>query len=159
MHEYISTNLADKLMRFVLFTPLVILVVLVVPDITLVITPLNIALFIVALTLAWFIRFIIQFTLGLLSFWFSQALVLTDVFWLFFLLFGGTVAPIELLPEPLRTIAYILPFRLMMSFPINIMMGTLTPAEIVINFVELVAWIAVFFILYQTSVGARDVSI
>src|ERR1700682_1537888 len=45
IHEYISFNLADKVMRAVLFVPLVIVVALVVPGISLVATPLNIGVF------------------------------------------------------------------------------------------------------------------
>lgn len=149
LHEYISFNLADKLIRGSMFTPLVIIVALVVPGVTLLVTPLNLLFFAIALAGAWTMRFFFQFNLGLLGFWFSQALVLTDVFWMLFLLFGGGVAPIELLPEPLRTIAYHLPFRFMMSFPIEIMMGRLTVNEILFGFVSVAVWIVVLFTVYR----------
>jgi ABC-2 type transport system permease protein len=66
-----------------------------------------------------------------------------------FLLFGGGVAPLELLPEPLQTIAYMLPFRLMMSFPIEILMGRLTVNEILIGLGSVVVWIAILFGVYK----------
>lgn len=116
IHEYISLNLADKVLRGLVFTPMVVLVAWLVPGVTLAATPLHLAFFVLALMGAWFMRYLTQFSLGLFAFWFSQALVLADVFWMFFLLFGGGIAPIDLLPEPLRTLAYFLPFRFMMSF-------------------------------------------
>lgn len=149
IHEYISFNLADKVMRAVIFVPLVILVVLVVPGISLVATPLNIGLFLVAVVGAWGMRYLNQFVLGLFGFWFSQALVLTDIFWMLFLLFGGGIAPIELLPEPLHTIAYYLPFRYMMSFPIEIMMGRIALNDILIGFGTILVWLAALFMVYR----------
>lgn len=149
IHEYISFNLADKLMRGIMFTPLVILVAWLVPGVTLVVTPLNLAFFIVALVGAWFMRYLTQFSLGLLGFWFSQALVLTDVFWMLFLLFGGGIAPIALLPEPLRSIAYQLPFRYMMSFPIEIMTGRVSVNEIFLGLGAIAAWIGILFVTYR----------
>lgn len=143
IHEYISFNLGDKVLRGLVFTPIVVLVAWLLPGVTLVVTPLNLAFFVLALIGAWAMRYFTQFSLGLLSFWFSQALVLTDVFWMLFLLFGGGLAPIDLLPEPLRTLAYILPFRFMMSFPIEIMMGRLTVNEILIGLGSVVIWIVV----------------
>lgn len=149
IHEYISFNLADKLIRGIMFTPLVIIVAIVVPGVTLVATPQNLLFFVLAVMGAWAMRYFTQFSLGLLGFWFSQALVLTDVFWMLFLLFGGGVAPIELLPEPLRTAAYYLPFRFMMSFPIEILMGRVTPQNMVLGFGVVVLWIGVLFALYR----------
>lgn len=149
IHEYVSFNLADKIIRGIMFTPIVVIVALVVPDVHLLATPLNIFFFILALMGAWAMRYLAQFSLGLLGFWFSQALVLSDVFWMVFLLFGGGVAPIDLLPEPLRTIAYYLPFRLMMSFPIEIMMGRVAVNDILLGFGTAVIWIAVLFGTYR----------
>jgi ABC-2 type transport system permease protein len=149
IHEYISFNLADKIIRGVMFTPLVVIVAMVVPGVTLVFSPLNVLFFVIALAGAWAMRYFTQFSLGLLGFWFSQALVLTDVFWMLFLLFGGGIAPIELLPEPLRTAAFYLPFRYMMSFPIEILMGRLELNAILTGFGGIAVWVAVLFGIYR----------
>ena len=149
IHDYISFNLADKLMRGTLFTPMVILVAVLVPGVQYAVTPLNLAFFVVALVCAWVMRYFIQFCLGLFTFWFSQALVLTDVFWMLYLLLGGGVAPLELLPEPLQSIAYALPFRYMMSFPIEIMMGQLSTQEILAGLGAIAVWIVLLLAAYR----------
>ncbi|MCC7163665.1 MAG: ABC-2 family transporter protein [Anaerolineae bacterium] len=149
IHEYVAFNLADKVIRGFMFTPVVIVVALLAPGVTFLVTPLNLLFFAIAVMGAWAMRYFFQFNLGLLGFWFSQALVLTDVFWMLFLLLGGGVAPIELLPEPLRTIAYHLPFRFMMSFPIEIMMGRLSVNEILVGFVSVAAWVVVLATVYR----------
>lgn len=149
IHEYISFNLADKIVRGIMFTPLVVIVALVVPEVHFLLTPLNLLLFVLAVTGAWAMRYFTQFSLGLLGFWFSQALVLSDVFWMLFLLFGGGVAPIELLPEPLLSLAYILPFRFMMSFPIEIMMGRVPLNDVLIGLGMVSIWIVILLGIYR----------
>lgn len=149
IHDYISFNLADKLLRGMIFTPIVIIVALLFPGISYVVTPFNVACFILALLGAWMMRYLFQFILGMFTFWFSQALVLTDVFWMLYLLLGGGVAPLALLPEPLQTIANYLPFRFMMSFPIEIMMGQLTPNEIFVGLASVVVWILLLMLGYR----------
>jgi ABC-2 type transport system permease protein len=149
IHDYISFNLADKVIRGLLFTPIVIGIAWLVPAIHLAPTASNVFFFVVALVGAWALRYLTQFSLGMFAFWFSQALVLTDVFWMLYLLFGGGIAPLELLPEPLRTIAYYLPFRFMMSFPIEIMMGRLTAPEIWSGMVATALWGVVLFGAYR----------
>ncbi len=149
IHEYISFNLADKVIRGILFTPVVIALALLLPQIQIAPTPSNLVFFVLALSGAWILRFLAQFSLGLFTFWFSQALVLTDVFWMLYLLFGGSVAPLELLPEPLQTIAFYLPFRFMLSFPVEILMGRLTLPEILNGMVVAALWCLGLFGLYR----------
>ncbi len=145
IHDYLSFNLADKIMRLVLMTPLVVLAAWLVPGVRYALTPLNLVLFVATLTLAWFLRFLLQYAVGLLSFWISQALTLQDILWMFFLLLGGTVAPLDLLPQPLGIIARYLPFRYMLSFPIEIMQGRLSTPDLVIGLAIDVGWVALAY--------------
>lgn len=156
LHQYFSTNIADKIIRGIMFTPLIFIVAWLVPGVSIAGTPLNIALFIITLAGAWMMRYLIQFVMGLGAFWFSQTMVLTEVFWLCYLLFGGGVAPLDLMPEPLRSIGYVAPFRLMMQFPIDIMMGRLSMNDILIGLGEMAAWFAVILIAYRL-VWARGI--
>lgn len=148
-HEYIASNIADKLLRALVFTPIVIFVARIVPGVSYAVSPLNLTLFVAAMILAWLLRYLSQFTIGLFSFWFSQALVLQDIFWMLYLLFGGGVAPLDLLPSWLSTIARFLPFRFMLAFPIEIMQGALSPMEIATGFAAASAWLLLFFLAYR----------
>lgn len=149
IHEYISGNMAYRILCAIIFTPIVIAVALLVPDVHIVATPFNLLAFGIVLTGAWLMRYLSQFALGLFAFWFSQALVLTDVYFLLFQLLGGGVAPIELLPEPFATIANVLPFRLMLAFPIEILMGRVTPDELLTGLGWMALWIVIFFSIYR----------
>jgi ABC-2 type transport system permease protein len=151
VHEYISFNLADKIMRFVIFTPMLVAAALLIPDISIVATSQNIALFAVAVVAAWFMRFLTQFLLGLAAFWFSQALVLTDVFWMLYLLFGGGIAPIELLPDGLRQVANVLPFRYMLAFPIEILTGRVDLGQTGSGLGIMLGWIAALYLAVRVA--------
>ncbi len=151
IHEYIAGNVAYRIIVFCIFTPLVIAVVLLVPNVSIVLSPWNLFWFAIVMFGAWLMRYLSQFALGLLAFWFSQALVVTDVYFLLFQLFGGGVAPLELLPQPIGTIAYYLPFRLMLAFPIELMMGRVPPNELWTNLALMLGWIAIFFVIYRIT--------
>ncbi len=147
IHEYISFNLADKIFRFVLTTPLVVLVALLVPGVHYALNPLNLVLFVLATAVAWYLRYVTQYTVGLLAFWISQATTLQDIIWMFFLFLGGTIAPLELLPDAVRAVATYLPFRFMMSFPIEIMLGRLSNTDLLIGFALCAGWLALFHLI------------
>jgi len=61
----------------------------------------------------------------------------------------GQVAPLSLLPGPIRTLASALPFRWMVSFPIELLLGRLTPSQALVGLGAQVAWLAACFILLK----------
>ncbi|MFN2225914.1 MAG: ABC-2 family transporter protein, partial [Anaerolineae bacterium] len=63
-------------------------------------------------------------------------------------LIGGQVAPTLLLPDLLQGAARLLPFRYMVAFPVEILAGQLTPAEIGTGFALQVAWLGVALLLF-----------
>ena len=105
-------------------------------------------LFLPALVLAWALRFFWGYALALLAFWAARAdalLALQDT--LMFLL-AGQVAPVALLPGFLQTAARVLPFRFMVSFPVEVLTGRLSLAEILTGFTLQAAWLLVAFVAY-----------
>ncbi len=148
IHDYISYNVADKILRFLLMTGLIIAVAWLVPGVRYALSPLNFVLFAAAMVLAWYLRFMMQYVVGLLAFWISQATTLADITYMLGSLFGGTVAPLDLLPGWLGAVAPYLPFRYMLSFPIEIMMGRLSGQALAAGFGIALLWVAVIQILY-----------
>lgn len=149
IHDYLAENLADKVLRLFIVTPVLLVFAVLIPGVHYALTPLNLILFLLALAVAWFIRFMVEYIVGILSFWISQATTIQDIFWMFFLLLGGVVAPLDLLPAWLASIAQYLPFRFMMSFPIEIMLGRISGAELLTGFLVGLAWIFVFQLIYR----------
>ncbi len=71
-------------------------------------------------------------------------------------LLAGAFIPLALLPEFLRTIAYILPFRFLYSFPLELLLGSADTSKLVENFAIMMTWICVFatlnVIVYRLAV-------
>ncbi|MBN1583917.1 MAG: ABC-2 family transporter protein [Anaerolineae bacterium] len=105
-------------------------------------------LFIPALVLAGLLRFFWGYWLALMAFWAARAdalLALQDA--LVFLL-AGQVAPTILLPELMRRITNVLPFRYMLGFPVEILIGQLGTAEITSGFIYQAGWLAMALFLF-----------
>jgi len=104
--------------------------------------------FIPALALAWALRFFWGYALALLAFWATRAdalLALQDA--LIFLL-AGQVAPVALLPAPLQQAAILLPFRYMVGFPVEVLMGQLDGAGLLTGFALQAGWLAVTLVAF-----------
>lgn len=93
-------------------------------------TWLNGGLFIIALVLAWGLRFFWGYSLALLAFWAARADALLAVQDTLVFLLAGMVAPVSLLPPLMQTAARLLPFWYMVGFPVEILAGHLGPWEI-----------------------------
>ncbi len=149
LHEYLSTNLADKVSRFVVLIPLALIAWLIFPTIHYDVTPLTLLLFVPALATAWFIRFLSQYVFGLLAFWISDSTPLNDIWFALSEMLGGIIAPLALLPSGVTAIANWLPFRFMFSFPAEILFGRLTPTDQVIGLATMVFWTVVVVLVYR----------
>lgn len=102
----------------------------------------GVMLFFPSLLMAWLLRFLWGYALAVLAFWATRAdslLVLQDS--LTFLL-GGLVAPYIVLPEAMQTAARFLPFRYMVSFPIEVLTNQLDNSAIVQGFIIHALWLA-----------------
>lgn len=149
VHDYMATNLADKVFRIVVLIPLALLAWWIFPTIHYNVTPVTVPLFVVAMVAAWFIRFMSQFLFGVLAFWVSDTMTLNDLWFAASEMLGGMIAPIALFPPVVAAIANFLPFRFMLSFPVEIMMGTLTPSDLLIGLATMVAWVVITLVLYR----------
>ena len=67
--------------------------------------------------LALSIDFVANFSIGLLAFWTEETSSFALIFSRLTLVLGGVLAPITIFPEPLRTIALILPFSTILYGP------------------------------------------
>jgi len=65
------------------------------------------------------------------------------------LFLSGQFAPLTLLPSPVQVLAYILPFRWLISYPVELISGRLTPNEAFIGLGAQVAWLVVSYVLFR----------
>jgi ABC-2 type transport system permease protein len=93
----------------------------------------SIPAFILAVLLAFPIRFVFSWLLGLVAFWTTWARSIFGVFVVAEIFLTGRLAPLSLLPGWVLMLASALPFRWMLSFPVEVLIGKLTLEEVVVG--------------------------
>jgi ABC-2 type transport system permease protein len=88
--------------------------------------PLLLAVFPASLVGAWLITFLAMAVIGALAFWVESSGALFEVWLGLFGVFSGYLVPLELFPRWLATTARFLPFRYMLAFPVEMLIG-MTP--------------------------------
>jgi ABC-2 type transport system permease protein len=149
VYNTLASEIAGKAVMLSFVVPVTLgLGLLLQPTITL--TPAGVAAFVPALLLAWLLRFLWGYWLALLAFWLTRAdalLALQDA--LIFVL-AGQVAPVAVLPGFIQTLAVILPFRYMIGFPVEVLLGQLAADELLLGFGMQLGWLLVAFLLFRT---------
>ena len=79
-----------------------------------------------ALLLAFLVRFLLEWTLALAAFWTTRVSAINQVYFVLMLFLAGQIAPLTLFPHWIQIVADILPFRWMLGFPVELVLGRLT---------------------------------
>jgi ABC-2 type transport system permease protein len=148
IHSDIADNVSSKLITL----PIMILIaagLAVVFHASISLTPWAIALFIPALLLAFVVRFLIEWTLALAAFWTTRVGAINQTYFVLMLFLSGQIAPLALLPSPVQVVAGILPFRWMIGFPVELLLGRLTLVEALTGLGAQVAWLLAGFVLLR----------
>jgi len=91
---------------------------------------------------AWAMTFLVMCIIGSLAFFWESALGLFDLWLGFYFLFSGYLMPLELLPGPVRAFGNWLPFRYMLSFPVEVTLGLVDRRELMHGLVVQWTWTA-----------------
>ncbi len=128
IHSDIADNVSSKLISLpVMLVVAGILATLFKPTATL--SWWALAAFLPAVLLAFLVRFLLEWTLAQAAFWTTRVSAINQVYFVLLLFLSGQIAPISLFPRPIQVAAYILPFRWMIGFPVELILGKLTPLE------------------------------
>jgi ABC-2 type transport system permease protein len=111
--------------------------------------PWAIVLFFPALILAFAVRFILEWTLALSAFWTTRVGAINQTYFILILFLSGQFAPLTLLPVPVQITANILPFKWLIGYPVDLLMGRLTINEALIGLVAQSIWLIISLILLR----------
>jgi ABC-2 type transport system permease protein len=112
--------------------------------------------FVPALILAMALRFAVEWTLASIAFWVTRVNAINQLYFVVFLFLSGFVAPLNLLPGPVRGIAEMLPFYRMLGFPVELLLGRLSPTQALVGFGAQLGWLG-FALLLLNVTWARGV--
>ncbi len=108
------------------------------------------AMVVTAIILGGLVRMLISGSISLIGFWLEDVttlnLVLNGGIWA---LLGGMIVPVATFPEQIRKFAELLPYRYMLSFPIEIITGRLSSHEIWQGFGITIFWSCCFGLLMR----------
>jgi ABC-2 type transport system permease protein len=101
------------------------------------------AAFVPALLLGFALRFTLEWTLALAAFWVMRMSALTQIYFVALLFLSGQITPVTLLPAPLQYLANASPFRWMIGFPVELLLGRLPPGAALAGLAAQCAWLAI----------------
>lgn len=109
-----------------------------------------------AVLMAAIINFVWCYNLAMLAFWVTRMEALGQGWFGAGLFFGGRLAPLSIMPEPLQKIASALPFKYVIYFPCEMLMGRLSDRAIFSGLINQLAWIGlgllVFHVVWRVGV-------
>lgn len=91
--------------------------------------PTLLSMLVPALAGAWALSFFVLVVIGTLAFFLERSMGLTQVYFGVFAVLSGYLLPLDLLPGWLQTFAQVAPFRFMLAFPVELLMGAHEPAR------------------------------
>jgi ABC-2 type transport system permease protein len=96
---------------------------------------------------AFLLTFLAMACIGTLSLYWESSLAVFDLWLGFYTVLSGYVMPLELFPESVRRVVSYLPFRQMLAFPVENLLGLIDRSQTLYDLGLQWAWIALFLLL------------
>ena len=147
-HQYTAGDMGHRAVLLVVLVPALALAAALVPGLDYDLGGMRAPLVLAAVVLAYALSIVMASAVAVLGFWTTQTTNLWMLWWGLGSFVSGWVAPLELMPDWLRRIAVVLPFRSTMGFPVELMAGRLDGGQVAVGFLVGVVWTGVFAALY-----------
>jgi ABC-2 type transport system permease protein len=128
--EHWFGHVAERLVRMPFMIAVVLAGLLLVPGTQLTPDVAHVAAYAVCITLGWLVRFLIAYCIGLLSFWLDQATALDELYFVVAAFLTGAFAPLDLYPPAIRAAIEWTPFPYTIYYPVQVLNGSVSWAEI-----------------------------
>ena len=99
--------------------------------------------------MGFFIGFLLSAAITALAFWTTRVYSIHEFYYALILLFSGQFVPLTLMPKLIQDIAQYLPFQLLIYYPIQLILGKLSSAQIVQGYVMGVIWLVVSITIFN----------
>lgn len=148
-HQYATADLGNRVVLLAALVPALVLAALLVPGLDYPVSPARVVAVAAAGVLAYALSLVMASTFALLGFWSTQVGNVWMFWWGLGSFTSGWVAPLPLMPDWLRSVALVLPFRATMGFPAELAMGRLDAAQTAYGFAVGLGWLVAFGLLYR----------
>jgi ABC-2 type transport system permease protein len=143
--HHIWSHIGERFARLPFIVGLITLFFLLYPDAFWLPSFNNLILFSIAGVCAFALQFLIQYTLAMFAFWTEKASSIQEVWFLVHLFLSGAIAPLEIFPPEMRSIALWTPFPYIINFPASILTGL--KIDVIQSFGVMLIWGIVFSIV------------
>lgn len=144
---YLAENMAAIPMRILVVTPISILSLAFLGLDVLSDDPLQLAIIPLSLFGAFLLNFFAMACIGSLSLYWESSIAVFDLWLGLYTVFSGYVMPLEFFPESMRAFVGLLPFRQMLAFPVENLLGLSSRAESLTDLVLQWGYAALFMVL------------
>ena len=154
---YAAENVAAMPMRAALALPVAGVALWVTAGERLTHDPLLLAIFPLTVLGGWLITFLAMSVVGTLAFRLDSAASLFEIWMALFGVLSGYLVPLELFPPWVVALARVLPFRSMLGFPVELVIGHLTRSQALVELAIQWGWIGGLFLgtRYAWRAGLR----
>lgn len=109
--------------------------------------PVQLALFAPSVAIAWLLTFAFMFAIGALAFFLTQTMAIANLYFALFSLFSGYLLPLDLLPPWIAGLARWLPFRFMLSAPVELLTKPLDREHLARLIAGQLTWLAILLVV------------
>ncbi len=109
----------------------------------------TLAAFVPVLILAFLMRFYWEWSLAMVAFWTLRIDAMNQAYIVITLFFSGKLAPLSLFPQFVQRAADLLPFRWMLYFPVELLLGRVTPRDVLIGIGAQLFWLVAGYLFMQ----------
>lgn len=142
-------NLAFKALTFMALIPVwAVLWLLFRPDYASV-TWQGVLLAVPAVLLGFSIGFLFSAAITCIAFWTTRIWALFEFYTALVVLFSGQFVPLQLMPAFIQDVARFLPFQLFKYFPVQLVLGRLSPVEIAQGYLAGVIWLVIAVLFFR----------
>jgi len=142
IHADVADNLAYKILSLVILLPVAVLLAWLFPP-TFHPQRWSLTAGVLAIGLAFVVRFTIEWTLAMSALWTGRVNAITQIYDVFLIFMSGFFAPLAVMPQAVQVVANFLPFRWLIAFPIELTLGRLTPQAALWGFSMQAFWLLV----------------
>lgn len=140
--HHFAGHAAERLARIPFIAVLIALFFGLYPEALWMPSPTRLLLFAVAVTLAFCLRFLAQYTFAMFAFWIERAVAIERFWFLFYLFLSGMAAPLAMFPPAIAQIAMWTPFPYLIYFPVAVLLELDTP--VAQGFGAMLIWLLLF---------------
>ena len=94
-------------------------------------------------------RFYWEWALAMVAFWTTRIDAMNQAYIVTTLFFSGRLAPLDLFPQVVQRVADFLPFRWMLAFPVELLLGRVTPRELLMGLGAQLFWLFAGYLFMQ----------